>query len=199
MWDERYSLQEYAYGTEPNVFFREQLDMLSPGTLLLPADGEGRNAVYAARNGWDVTSFDQSVQGKRKAEALAHTHRVSIHYLIADALTVDLPADHFDAVGFIYTHFPVPIRKEIYFRMIRSLKNNGVIVMEVFSTHQITYQQQHQSGGPKEQAMLFTVDIVQEVLEGCSISFVREEDVNLAEGNFHKGPASVIRCVARKR
>jgi len=199
MWDERYSAQEYAYGTEPNVFFREQLDLLPAGTLLLPAEGEGRNAVYAARHGWTVTAFDQSGQGKIKAEALARKHNVRLNYIVGDALTISFPSDHFNAAGFVYTHFPEQIRKEIFRDVIHSLKKNGVIIMEVFSTRQIDYQKEHQSGGPKEIDQLYTAGIVQDLLEGCSVSLIQETEVRLSEGMFHNGLASVIRCVARKR
>ena len=87
-WNQRYAEEEYAYGTEPNAFFKAQLDQRTPGRLLLPAEGEGRNAVYAALKGWDVVAFDQSESGKTKAMKLAHQAGVAVSYLVEDALAV---------------------------------------------------------------------------------------------------------------
>ena len=198
-WDERYSLTEYIYGKEPNVFFREHLDTLKPGSLLLPAEGEGRNAVYAARTGWDVTAFDQSEAAKQKALALAKEQKVSIRYLVGDASDVDLPANYFDAVGLIFAHFPVAIRNSIHLRFLQALKKNGIVVLEGFTTRQTEYQERYHSGGPRDAAMLYTPEIVTGLLEGCTMEMLTEEEVQLDEGNFHNGLASVIRCVARKK
>jgi len=63
-WDERYAEPGFAYGAAPNLFFKEWLSKFTPGSILMPADGEGRNGVFAARLGWKVTSFDISVEGK---------------------------------------------------------------------------------------------------------------------------------------
>ena len=73
-WDERYGDDEYAYGTKPNTWFAEQLARMAQGRLLLPAEGEGRNAVYAAKLGWEVTAFDISAAGRDKAMRLAEKH-----------------------------------------------------------------------------------------------------------------------------
>lgn len=70
-WNERYSTDEFAYGEEPNAYFKEQLDKLNAGAILFPAEGEGRNAVFAATRGWRVAAFDISTEGKKKALRLA--------------------------------------------------------------------------------------------------------------------------------
>jgi hypothetical protein len=70
-WNERYGADEYVYGKEPNGFLKEFIDNHPPGKILLPAEGEGRNAVYAASKGWEVTAFDFSEEGKKKALKLA--------------------------------------------------------------------------------------------------------------------------------
>ena len=197
-WDDRYSLKEYVYGKEPNAFFREQLEQLKPGLLLLPAEGEGRNAVFAARSGWEVTAFDQSEAGKTKALSLAKEHDVSIRYAVGNASTIELPPDYFDAVGLVFAHFPSAERRSIHRRFIRSLKPNGIIILEGFTVRQIAYQERYHSGGPRDQDSLYTPAIVTELLEGCEIELLKEEEVQLQEGNFHNGLASVIRCVARK-
>ncbi len=198
-WDERYSRQEYVYGTEPNEFFRVQLPLLEPKNILLPAEGEGRNAVYAARLGWNVHAFDQSVEGRKKALALAALNNVNITYDIADVLTVQLPHHHFDAIGLFYAHFPVEQREDIYAHLLSSLHPNGMIIFEAFSTQQIRYQEQCGSGGPQQKELLFTVNDVEHFLPNCDFLLLEEKEILLTEGEFHNGKASVVRCVAKKR
>lgn len=70
-WNERYNREEYVYGEAPNEYFRQQLQTLTPGSILMPLEGEGRNGVYAAGLGWQVDAFDMSTEGKRKALQLA--------------------------------------------------------------------------------------------------------------------------------
>lgn len=78
-WDKRYSSEEFAYGEEPNKYLKQQLDKLKVGTILFPAEGEGRNAVYAALLGWNVFAFDISKEGKKKALQLAKSNNVMIN------------------------------------------------------------------------------------------------------------------------
>ena len=86
-WNDRYAQPEFAYGTEPNQFFADQLAQLTPGTLLLPAEGEGRNAVFAAQHGWTVDAFDFSEAAQTKARQLAANRGISISYTLGDLLT----------------------------------------------------------------------------------------------------------------
>ncbi|MCU0373551.1 MAG: SAM-dependent methyltransferase, partial [Ignavibacteria bacterium] len=82
-WNERYASPDFAYGTEPNDFFKREISKLVPGKLLLPGEGEGRNAVFAAIKGWDVTAVDFSEQAKIKALKLADENNVKINYLVS--------------------------------------------------------------------------------------------------------------------
>jgi len=90
-WDSRYSEAEYVYGVEPNHYLRNFLEGRPPGKILFPAEGEGRNAVYAALLGWEVEAFDQSEKGREKALRLASRKNVQI--ILADIvrLTVRKP------------------------------------------------------------------------------------------------------------
>ena len=101
MWDQRYAESEYVYGINPNEFFKQELDKLVPGKILLPAEGEGRNAVYAAEKGWVVSAFDQSEEGRKKSMLLAADRKVTIDYHIRDLETHDYPVDHFDAIALV--------------------------------------------------------------------------------------------------
>jgi Methyltransferase domain. len=113
-WNSRYNSDEYVYGKEPNEFFKEELAKLKPGKLLLPADGEGRNGVFAAGLGWEVTSFDWSDEGKKKAEKLAGSNGVNINYIVTEASQFNFPENEFDAVGLVFVHLPEEEREELH-------------------------------------------------------------------------------------
>lgn len=193
-WNQRYAEQEYAYGETPNVFFQEQLVSRQPGKLLLPAEGEGRNAVYAATLGWEVEAFDQSESGQAKALQLADRYGVKINYQVLTLEVVEFPENHFDAIGLIYTHFPAEKRKNYHQKLISFLKPGGYLFLEGFNQAQINYQ----SGGPRDSAMLFSPEVLLEDFSGMQIELLQEREVVLQEGLYHVGPAAVIRLVASK-
>ena len=114
-WNQRYGANENVYGYEPNEFFKEQIDKLTPGTLLLPADGEGRNGVYAATKGWDVTAFDFSEVARNKALEFAGKMNVEIDYTVADINSYPFPRQ-FDVIALIYIHLDPPTRERFHKR-----------------------------------------------------------------------------------
>ncbi|WP_423127108.1 class I SAM-dependent methyltransferase [Gaoshiqia sp. Z1-71] len=193
-WNERYAAEEYAYGTEPNDFLKQELDRLKPGKILLPGEGEGRNAVYAARQGWQVLAFDSSSEGKKKAEKLAVLHQVSINYLIDHYDEIELPVHEFDCLALIYTHMPAAERREYHRKLAASLKPGGTLILEGFSKEQI----HNDTGGPKSVEMLFS----REELEADFSEFfklsISQLDLDIREGLYHNGKASVIQLVAVK-
>lgn len=194
-WNERYGNQEYIYGKTPNLFFAEQLKTLKPGEILLPCEGEGRNAVFAAVKGWEVRAFDSSEAGKIKAGKLAAENNVDIDYLIDDALTVQYPPNSFDAVAFIYAHFPPAIRKKIHQKAITWLKPGGKILLEVFNPKQL----QNTSGGPKDLSMLYTEEMLRDDFEGLTIDQIETKTIELNEGRHHQGKADITQFVATKK
>lgn len=105
-WDERYVQEEYIYGKEPNVYLRQKLEQLTVGKILFPAEGEGRNAIFAAKKGWEVTAFDASKEGKKKAEKLAIKNQVTIDYQRAKIEEISFSKESFDVIALIYAHFP---------------------------------------------------------------------------------------------
>ena len=160
MWNSRYAAEEYVYGKDPNAFFKAEIDKLVPGTLLLPAEGEGRNAVYAAGKHWDVHALDQSVEGRKKAFSLALGAGVTIRYDLADLMTVDLPAENFDAIGLIFVHLPSPVRNPFHIRVCEWLKPGGTLILEGFSKEQIRFT----SGGPRDPTCSFRPPICRKIL-----------------------------------
>lgn len=133
MWDERYCKVEYAYGKEPNVFFKECLQGFQPGSMLLPADGEGRNGVFAAELGWKVTSFDLSPEGKTKALQLANERNVSIDYQVGELEHLAFQDGSFDAVALVYAHVTAEKKTPFHKHLQQLLKPGGVVMMEAFS------------------------------------------------------------------
>jgi len=194
LWNERYSKTAYVYGENPNAFFAEQLGRLKPGAIVLPCEGEGRNAVYAAALGWQVNAFDSSEAGKVKALQLAEKKSVTIDYLVEDAVTTTYPENSVDVVAFIYAHFPPAIRKQIHQKAMDWLKPGGAIILEAFNPMQLN----NQSGGPKDLSMLYTEEILKEDFESLKVEIMKTLQTKLNEGEFHQGVADIIRFVGVK-
>ncbi|MFN8207961.1 MAG: class I SAM-dependent methyltransferase [Bacteroidales bacterium] len=194
IWNKRYSNTGYVYGTEPNQFFRQQLDLLTPGKILLPGEGEGRQAVYAARKGWDVTAFDQSEVAQGKANLLAARFGVRFNYFVAGIDEASLPEESFDVLALIFVHTPYGVRKEFHRSLLRYLKPGGVVILEAFSKEQLAYT----SGGPKDEEMLFSIEEMEKDFKHIHLINLHKEIILLEEGNAHKGEASVIRLLGRK-
>ena len=194
-WNERYGEQEFVYGTEPNAFLKEQLAKLPAGKIFFPCEGQGRNAVFAAQQGWKVNAFDQSEEGFKKAQQLAQQNNVEVQYQVADALEVDYPKESFDVIALIYAHYPSAIRQEVHQKMVSWLKPGGYIILEAFNPAQL----KNSSGGPKDASMLLTMEILEENFKGLNIEELFYETIILHEGKFHQGEAEVVRFVARKK
>lgn len=192
-WNKNYNNEEYIYGTQPNVFFKEQLDKLQVGSILLPAEGEGRNAVYAASKAWSVTAFDISKTGQEKALSLAKENKVSIHYEVVGVLDFN-SKQQFDVLGLCYAHFPIEIRKQAHTHLLHLLKPGGIVIFEAFAKAQLG----NTSGGPNKVEMLFSLEEIQAEFSSLKLEVLKEETIRLSEGNRHKGTAEVIRFVAVK-
>lgn len=199
LWDNRYREQEYAYGKEPNEFFKEHLQRFSPGSILMPADGEGRNGVFAAQCGWRVTSLDLSTEGKVKALQLASERNVSIDYLVGDLEELHFGAASFDAIGLVYAHFGADRKQALHQRLAHWLKPGGVVIFEAFSKrHLDLYKLNPSVGGPRDIAMLFSEEEMTTYFAGYEIVVLEEREIGLSEGAYHIGTGSVIRFVGKK-
>ena len=198
-WNERYGSAEYVYGTEPNAWFAEQLAHVVPGKLLLPAEGEGRNDVHAARVGWAVTAFDISEAGRTKAMLLAKQHGAVVDYRVGTLEEIPALAADFDALGLVFAHFPAPIRAALTCKLLTYLRTGGTVIFEAFAKEQLRYQPLHNSGGPQQADMLYSVDEVRAEFPGIEFKQLEEVEVELHEGAFHRGLARVVRGVGVKR
>lgn len=193
-WNNRYAENEFAYGKEPNQFLKENIHLLPKRKILFVAEGEGRNAVFAAKNGFEVSAFDYSELGQKKALLLASENEVEISYLVSDVLELPYNENSFDAIVLIYAHFPSEIRKEAHLKLISLLKPKGKILFEAFSKEQINYT----SGGPKDRNLLFSEEEVKDELSGIRFDFLTTEIIKLNEGPNHQGEGSVIRFTGTK-
>lgn len=199
-WNDRYSTDEFAYGEQPNNYLKKQLMQLDTGTILFPAEGEGRNAVFAAKLGWKVSAFDISIEGKNKAIQLAENNNVSIDYQVGELQQLDYKAEHFDAIALIYAHFPSAIKSAYHKTLSNYLRKGGLLIFEAFSKKHLDYIAKNEKvGGPKEIDMLFSIEEIRTDFENYEILVLEEMEIELNEGLFHNGQGSVIRFVGRKK
>jgi SAM-dependent methyltransferase len=191
-WNERYAVEEYVYGKIPNDFFRQFIDREPPGSILLASEGEGRNAVYAASRGWEVSAVDFSEVARKKALLWAKENRVHIHYDVSDISDWNTEIQ-FDCVSLIYAHFHVDIRKSIHEKLLQKLKPGGKIVLEAFSKEQLNFN----SGGPRSTDLLYDSALLRNDFTGMDIEFLQEKVIDLDEGDFHRGKASIVQMIAK--
>lgn len=192
-WDQRYAENDSVYGLEPNQFFKTFIDNNKPGTILLPAEGEGRNAIYAAQQGCTVDTFDYSAVAKEKALQRAASLGVTIHYEVKD-INDYVPEKQYDAVALIYVHLPEPLRKKFHANVVASIKPGGYLVVESFSKEQI----HHKSGGPTDPNLLYDAPTLCADFQLLHIISCSQKEVILSEGKFHSGSADVLRLIAQK-
>lgn len=199
-WDERYSTETFAYGTEPNNYLKEQLNKLNPGKILFPADGEGRNSVYAAVKGWKASAFDISSGGQKKALQLAQNNLVTIDYQVGELHALNYEKEQFDVIALIYAHFPAEIKSSIHKTLDQYLRKGGIIIFEAFSKNHLDYLARNEKvGGPKDIGSLFSIEEIRSDFPNYDILELAETEIELNEGIFHNGTGSVIRFSGRKQ
>lgn len=199
-WEERYKQEDYAYGKDPNEYLEAKLNELKPGRVLFPAEGEGRNAVFAAKLGWEISAFDISTEGKKKALRLAEEEGVEINYQITDSPDLAFEEENFDVIALIYAHFPPEIRKDYFQHFKHILRKGGKMIFEGFASgHSESQKMNPAVGGPKEEKMLFSEKEIRETFQEFHFQEFYEGEINLNEGEFHKGKGWVIRFVAEKK
>ncbi len=193
-WDERYDHERYFYGRTPNQFVAEELPLLPKGRGLYLAEGEGRNVVFAAGLGHHAVAVDSSAVGRRKALALADDRGVGIHYHIADVLDHNWHEQAWDHVVLCYLHLPPAQRTELHRRVAQCLKPGGTLIFTSFSKA----QHGRKSGGPPDIELLHDLAEVRGEFPGLEFEHAIEQEVELAEGVGHVGPAMVIEMLGTK-
>ena len=194
-WDERYRAGHYVYGVEPNDFLREYVARLPPGgRVLCVAEGEGRNAVFLAQQGFAVTAVDASAVGLSKGERLARERRVSVDWVCADLASYDLGEERWDGVVSIFCHLPEALRVDLHRRVVSSLRPQGVLLLEAYAPAQLG----RGTGGPPDAALLVSAAALERELQGLSCELLREIERDVVEGTLHTGRGAVVQLIARR-
>lgn len=194
MWNERYSRPGFAYGTEPNDFLREYAPLIPKGRVLALADGEGRNGVFVATLGHQVTSVDLSAVGLAKARRLAASRGVTIETVVADLADFVIAPSSWEGVVSIFCHLPPTLRRRVHAAVVEGLVPGGVLLLEAYTPRQLAFG----TGGPSRAELMPTLAQLREELAG--LEFVRGEELerDVREGDFHTGYAAVVQVVARR-
>lgn len=194
-WDERYASTDYFYGTEPNDFLRSQAHRLKRGSrVLCLAEGEGRNAVFLARQGCDVTAMDHSAVGLRKAAALAAAAGVSIRTLVADLETYPIEEGAWDGIVSIWCHMASKLRVRVHHAIVRGLAPGGVFLLESYTPEQL----RHATGGPRDPDLMPTLAILRSELAGLVFDVGQELEREVHEGRGHNGTSAVVHIAGHR-
>lgn len=195
-WNQRYSGGEFFYGTAPNAFLVSQAHLFKPGqSVLAVADGEGRNSVWLARQGLEVTAVDFSPVAVEKARKLADRNGVTVRHEIGDLFDWNWPESRFDAVVAIFIQFVGPVRRRVlHDRMMKALKPGGLLILQGYRPKQLEYR----TGGPSSAENLYTAEMLGVEFAGMEMLHLAEHDDDICEGEGHCGKSALVDLVARK-
>lgn len=195
-WDRMYDVEGFRYGTAPNAFMAKSLPShLKKGqSVLCVGDGEGRNGVWCAEQGYAVTSIEPSGVGAKKIAKLAEARGVRLEIVRDHMPSPGVDDASFDAVVLSYVHTSPSMRSAVHDACIRALRPGAVIVLEAFSKAQL--DNERKSGGPRNPDMLFTTKRLSEDFAALDILLLEEEIIELDEGPGHTGEADVVRMIA---
>ncbi|MFC3532443.1 class I SAM-dependent methyltransferase [Vogesella facilis] len=194
-WNQRFTQPESAYGEAPNDFLRQQAALLAPGSRVLSlGEGEGRNAVYLAGLGHQLTAVDASWAGLARLLQRAGSAELAITATLADLEHYDLGEAQWDAIVSVFCHLPGPLRQRVLAGAVRALKPGGLLLMEGYTPRQLAYS----TGGPKDADMLLEPALVRAELAGLDLLRCAEIEREVVEGRLHTGRAAVLQVVGRK-
>lgn len=195
-WNGRFAAEGFVFGTRPNAFLAAQAARLAPGMrALCVADGEGRNSVWLAARGLEVTGFDFSPVGLAKAKKLAERSGVKVDYRLSDVDDWDWDAEQYDVVAGIFVQFASPPERQRMFEgMRRALKPGGLLILQGYRPEQIEYA----TGGPKRRENMYTEALLRESFAGLEILHLASHDDMVDEGSGHSGMSALIDLVARR-
>jgi len=193
-WNERYAQEGYLYGTEPNGFLKENFQQIPKGKVLFLAEGEGRNAVFLSRQGYEVSAMDSSSVAIEKAGKLAHKNGVSITTHVADLNDFDLGQEQWDGIVSVFCHLPPPLRQVVHAKIVRALKTGGVFLAEAYTPKQLEFK----TGGPPVKELLVDLPMLRKELKGLRFIHALETEREIHEGKFHFGKGAVVQVIAMK-
>ncbi len=194
MWEQRYQKPEFVYGREPNRFLVSVWRQLPPGRALCVAEGEGRNAVFLAQQGYRVTAVDFALAALKKAAQLARQNRVSVNLIAADLSHFPIQPESWDVMVSIFGHFLPQDRKKIHRQMVEGLVPGGMFVLEAYTPKQLIYR----TGGPPTAELMMNAATLEKELVGLEFLILRETEREVIEGTQHRGWAAVVQVLAQK-
>lgn len=165
------------------------------GKVLSLGEGEGRNAVWLARQGFDVWSVDLSAVGVAKTLKLAQLHGVTVHASVGDLADFVIEPGAWDVIVSIFAHTPPPVRRRIHQQVVNGLRPGGVFLLEAYTPDQIACG----TGGPKDPALMPTIELLADELSGLKFELLHEITRDVVEGSLHSGRAAVVQVVARRQ
>ncbi len=195
-WDQRYGNagEDYVFGTAPNEFLASVAHRIPAGPVLCLAEGEGRNAVFLAKRGHAVTALDQSATGLAKAAALAGRNGVNLATIVADLAEYTIPPGACAGIVAIFMHLPADLRARVLTQAAAGLQPGGVFIMESYTPAQLAFN----TGGPRDIALLPTLDSLRPLLPGLHLEHAREIERDVQEGGGHTGLSAVVQILARR-
>ena len=195
IWNTVFQKEHYVYGKAPNVFLHEMHKKLNlSGNALAIAEGEGRNAVFLAEQGMNVTAWDYSEVALEKTRKLAKDRNVFVETNLVDLSDVEWPQQMYDEIVCIFGHFPKQLRQKTLEGAKEAVKPGGFFLTEVYSQYQIPYK----SGGPKDINLLYEPEELLQVFSDWRIMHFFMGEVDRNEGELHNGLSHVIQFVGQK-
>ena len=194
VWEQRYGAKGYLYGTEPNEFLRQHVDSIPRGRVLCLAEGEGRNAVYLATQGFEVASIDLTQAGVAKTHRLANERGVTVDAVTGDLATADLGIRSWNGIVSIFAHLPPTIRRDLHLRVVDALAPGGVFLLEAYTPNQIG----RGTGGPPVAELAMSLADLRRELAGLEFVHAVEIERQIIEGHGHTGLGSVVQIIARR-
>jgi SAM-dependent methyltransferase len=183
------------FGEEPNAFLASQVQRLGHGRALALADGEGRNSVWLAGQGFDVDAFDFSQPAVNKAKLLAQKRGVEVNFQCADWQSFDWRPQHYDLVAGVFFQFVAPDdRARLFQKMDQALKPGGILVIQGYSKDQLKYN----TGGPGKLDHLYDEATLRQAFSGYEVLVSQSYEAILEEGSRHKGTSALVGFVGRK-
>jgi SAM-dependent methyltransferase len=193
-WDERFNAEEYRYGKEANEFLKSGYHEIPKGNVLCIGEGEGRNSVFLAKQGYNVTALDYSIVGLEKTENLAKENNVLIHLIHADITQYKFEKNYWQGIVSIFCHFDKINRQKVHQNCVNALATEGIFLLEAYAPNQLKYG----TGGPKTIDLLMELSEVKDELKGLHFLTAREIEREIFEGSLHKGKGSVIQILGKK-
>lgn len=194
MWDKRYDTDDFVYGTEPNDFLAQHYQEIPAGRVLCLAEGEGRNAVFLARQGYQVTAVDASATGLAKAAKLAEQQGVELEIIHADLAGFDPGIEKWEGIVSIFCHLPPSVRQNVHARLAAALKPGGVLLLEAYTPAQLQFG----TGGPPDAEMMMNRERLCNEIQGLTFRYLQETERDIIEGKGHTGRGAVVQAIAIK-